>query len=222
MHGANGSFVARPKVFLETNVVDNINWLREAGKPVDTVNRRLVFMADALKEANFDLVCGKDSQGMRVYDLRLCCDRTDNDVPIRAYWCPFVQGDVLPGYVDIPRKNPEYQFLFTPAMNGCSFDITDSPNGADMMRVYHNQHPDSKSIKREIGKDPISTFSFDEYGTKSNPNAFNLMQYRDDGWHYISQPQQFTYGTRSFGVAYRSGESVKIKPVFGNAPNSLI
>jgi len=212
MNHANNKFIATPEIFLQTNVVDNINWLQKAGQPSATADNQRIVMANILKEANFDLAeSGSES---RVYDFRFCGDVTTDDVPIRAYWCPFVQGTVLPGYVDIPRKSPQYQFLFTPAMNGCAFYITNSPEGNDKMRVYHNQHPDSEEIKRMIGNDPISTFSFEEYGSDSNPNAFNLMLYRDDAWHYISQPQQFTPGTHSFRVAFRSGDKVKTRPVF--------
>lgn len=214
MNGANGQFISSPDIFLEANVIDNINWLQEAGRPSVSVNNSLIAMANSLKEANFDLVRGDAGSGRNLYDFRLCSDRTNNDVPIRAYWCPFIQGNELPGYVDIPRHNPQYQFLFTPAMNGCAFYVTASPESEEMIRVYHNQHPDSESIKEKIGSEPISTFSFSEYGTESNPNAFNLMCYRNDEWHYISQPQQFTVGERGFGVGYRSGEPVRMRPVF--------
>ncbi|AGB84015.1 hypothetical protein D781_3821 [Serratia sp. FGI94] len=214
MNGANGQLISSPKDFLEANVIDNINWLQEAGRPSDSVNNRLVTMANSLKEASFDLVRSGTGSGLNRYDFRLCTDRTDNDVPIRAYWCPFIQGNELPGYVDIPRHNPQYQFLFTPAMNGCAFYVTASPESKEMIRVYHNQHPDSELIKEKIGSEPISTFSFSEYGTESNPNAFNLMSYHNGEWNYISQPQQFTVGARGFGVEYRTGESVRMRPVF--------
>jgi len=173
-------------------------------------------MADLLKEATFDLVSRKTEEGSVVYDLTLSNQVVKNDVPINGFWCPFIQGNVLPGYVDIPRSNPKYLFMFTPAMNGCAFVIMNSPKGQGWLRVYHNQHPEMETvthlITRNSGEERLSYFSFDEYGTNSHPNAFNFLYYGNSGWRFVSQPQTINLVTREVG--FRPGRIASARNVF--------
>jgi len=218
MNGANNQFVAAPDVFVQANTVNNIGWFQQAGRPQSSVNHSLIVMADMLKEGMFDLSRSDLSDGRNVFEFRLCGSRIENDVPITAYWCPFYQGNRLPGYVDVPRHNPAHQFVFTPAMNGCAFVITQSPNGSDWFRVYHNQHPDSDTITdlitRESGEEVLSSFGFREYGTESNPNAFNFLHFGAQGWRYISQPQKFDPKPSGFAIGFRPGGVVLSRAVF--------
>ncbi len=218
MNGCNAQFIGSPEVFVRANIINNIRWFQNAGRPEASVNNSMIVMANSLKEANFDLARGETNEGKNVYDLRLCNSLVKNDIPINGYWCPFIQGNTLPGYVDIPRYNPIYRFVFTPAMNGCAFVVTNSPKGRDWFRVYHNQHPGMRSvtdlIRRESGEDLFSYFSFNDYGTQNNPNAFNFLHYRNSTWMYVSQPQIFTINTHGFGIGYRPGGIVVTQSIF--------
>lgn len=217
MNGSNGQFIRSPEIFVQASVINNIRWFQSAGRPEASINNSMISMANRMKQASFDLVRIEVSGGKNVYDLMLCNSLVRNDIPIQGYWCPFFQGNTLPGYVDIPRYNPMYQFVFTPAMNGCAFVVTNSPKGSDWLRVYHNQHPATHTVTDLIKKDSrgelLSYFSFDDYGTKENPNAFNFLYYRNSTWMYISQPQAFTIKSNGFGIGYRQDALVKTRSI---------
>jgi hypothetical protein len=69
----------------------------------------------------------------------------DPQHPVMGYYCPFLTGkpDTIDkiGFVDIPRRNPQYRFTFTGGMNGCALVVAESPAGAQFLRVYHYQNP---------------------------------------------------------------------------------
>ncbi|SPP32132.1 hypothetical protein ARAF_2025 [Arsenophonus endosymbiont of Aleurodicus floccissimus] len=46
----------------------------------------------------------------------------------------------------------QYKFVFTPAMNGCSLIVGNSPLGKNYIRIFHNQHPTNKKINDLIRK----------------------------------------------------------------------
>ncbi len=155
-------------------------------------------MLNVLKEGLFDLAGPIAANNV---DLGVSGNHVHNDAPIRAYWCPFIQGNVLPGFVDVPRAQPDSPFVFTAAMNGCAFVITDSPNHG-YFRVYHHQHPDSAFIWNLIhqqGQVVRSFLGFAEYGVAANvapnavaaPNAFNFLHYQFGMWSYVVQRQHF-------------------------------
>ena len=121
---------------------------------------------------------------------------THGDMPISAYWCPFIQGMQMPGYVDIPKHKPDYSFMFTAAMNGCALIVTETPGRSDMIRVYHNQHPHEETVNasiRKLGKPILSRLVFEDYGrdtgTLPAPNGFNFLYYSRECWMIYSQPQ---------------------------------
>jgi hypothetical protein len=159
------------------------------------VNQQRNIMLNALKQGNFDLQ--GDGLAQQVV-LTPVGNVLQGEQPIAAYWCPFVQGNGLPGFVDIPRFNPQYRFVFTAAMNGCALMVTTSPLGPNMIRVYHHQHPGNAGINQLIqaqGQEVISFVSFDDYGNANQqvpaPNAFNFLYYRNGGWRFVLQPQTF-------------------------------
>ncbi len=217
MNGANSQFVISPENFLRANVVNNIRWFSEAGRAVGFASNGALHRANAEKKAIFDLKGMGVNDGKRVYDLCLWDGGTLMDTAIDAYWCPFIQGNVLPGYVDVPRRNPVKKFVFTPAMNGCAFVVTESPDRDGWLRVYHNQHPQLRSVTDLIRNNSngslISYFAFDDYGVNVDPNAFNFLHYRNSNWTYISQPQRFTIETHGFGICYRPGGMVTTRGV---------
>ncbi|MCX4028407.1 hypothetical protein H0A36_15800 [Endozoicomonas sp. SM1973] len=71
---------------------------------------------------------------------------------IGGYYIPFTpdrsQGGLV-GYVDIPKTNPEYNFAFTPGLNGCSIIVTKHPTDQTKLRVYHDSDPEGKNFKNE-------------------------------------------------------------------------
>lgn len=219
MDGANSQFITSPENFVRANIINNIRWFNNTGRPEASVGHSMILMAGRTKEANFDLVRVEVNGGKNVYELRLCNMMVKNDTTINAYWCPFIQGNnTLPGYVDIPRYNPRNRFVFTPAMNGCAFVVTKSPRGGDWFRVYHNQHPESRSVSnlimRDSGDDVLSCLSFEDYGTQNHPNAFNFLYYRNSTWIYVSQPQIFIPGSHSFSIGYRPGGTILTRSLF--------
>jgi hypothetical protein len=66
---------------------------------------------------------------------------------VRGYYFPYLTGPVNGvgdlGWVDILRTNPTHPFTFTGAMNGCAIVVTDSPEGPNLLRVYHYQNEES-------------------------------------------------------------------------------
>ena len=212
MNGANGQFCADPAGFLRHYVVNNVRFLQAMGHPGASPQLRMLLnMAEALKEASFDLVRNELEAGSLIYDLTLSNQVVSGESAINAYWCPFIQGTVTPGFVDVPRHNPAHRFVFTPAMNGCAFFITPSPKGESYFRLYHNQHPHNAAVRQHIathcGSDRVlSTFTFKDYGTDAHPNAFNFLHYQNSRWVYISQPQTINMATRQ--VLLRPGGRV--------------
>jgi len=171
-----------------------VQWFRNAQHGVNAQRNTLLGL---LKLGYFDLV---PAGGVNSVNLVVTGNQImGGEQPIGAYWCPFIQGNVLPGYVDLPRRNPDYNFVFTAAMNGCAFVATDSPQGANFFRLYHNQHPDSNNIWTLIhnqNQEVRSILSFDDYGQANVANgignAFNFLFYRNSNWVYITQPQILT------------------------------
>lgn len=218
MNGANSQFITSPENFVRANVINNIRWFNNSGRPEDSVGHSMILMAGRTKEANFDLVRVEVNGRNNVYELRLCNMMVKNDHTIGAYWCPFIQGNGLPGYVDIPRYNPKNRFVFTPAMNGCAFVVTKSPKGSNWLRIYHNQHPESRSVSNSIieasGDDVLSYLSFSDYGTQNDPNAFNFLYYRNSTWIYISQPQTFIPSSHSISIGYRPDGTILTRSLF--------
>ena len=203
MNGNNLTFLSDPIWYIRNRAINNIKWFkqvhRSAGLDRAAASNRVTAL-NVLKEGYFDL---QGSAQDREVLLALVGDVGTGDRPISAYWCPFIQGNVLPGYVDIPRVNPVHHFVFTAAMNGCALVATHSPLGANMIRIYHNQHPDSAAINNLIakqGQSMISIVKFDDYGVDFAPNAFNFLYYRNGGWRYVLQPQILNMLTDDVGI----------------------
>ncbi len=218
MNGSNGQFIGSPDAFISANVVNNVRWMQKAGNPMASASERgLVSNADNRKRATFDLVREEVIGGKNVYDLVITQQAVVQDQAITAWWCPFYQGTGLPGYVDVPKNNPEHRFVFTPPMNGCSFVVAQSPLNANALRIYHNQHPGMDAVEKSIKSDLkdseiISTFTFAEYGQGNNPNAFNFMYFNNNSqWVFISQPQTLNMQTRQVG--FRPAGKVTVKKV---------
>ena len=152
-----------------------------------------VKMLDFLKAGQFDLqpVAAPLAPRPQV-QFRPISNPAVMDVALTAYWCPYINGVVMPGFVDVPRRNPAHKFVFTAAMNGCAFIIADSLV-AGSFRVYHHQHPGNVVISALItAQTPniVSMFTFADYGHANPPGglpvAFNFLHYRNVSWSIIS------------------------------------
>ncbi len=199
MNGLNATFDADPLGFIENRAVNNLTWFRRAILPENGATLGMLNNAvNAAKAANVDLrpVDANTAEFNLVGGGGLV-----GDAPIAAYWCPFLQGPGLPGWVDIEKLSPRRKFVFTAAMNGCRLVVTDcSPSH---FRVYHNQHPDGGDAEANRiwqliaaqGHPIVGHFGYDEYGlvggVPAAPNAFNFLYYRNSGWAFVSQPQTF-------------------------------
>lgn len=78
---------------------------------------------------------------------RLPADPED-DPPVQGYWAPYLTTPVQSindlGYVDVPKRNVAYSFIFTGAMNGCHLVVARCPDISKRLthfRVYHYQSP---------------------------------------------------------------------------------
>lgn len=195
MNGLNQEFINNPIVFISQNTISSITWFNRAISAYAPVRHKdQIHKCNKDKKALFDLQFYKGQKNN--LELALVSDKHSDkdDVIIEAHWCPYVSGTELSGYVDVLRINPQYKFVFTPAMNGCSLIVGDSPLGKNYMRIFHNQHPTNKKINDLIRKNTsdgniTDSFNFDEYGTIDAPNAFNFMFYSGSGWCFVGQPQ---------------------------------
>lgn len=209
MHGHNAAFVGDPMGYLNATVVDNISFFRQ-----DPGAGAAVAVLDAAKSGGFDL----DFAGLlpeRRSVLRVSPAPLMGDAPIQAYWCPFVSGGGLPGWVDLPTLNPPWRFMFTASMQGCALVVTPSPV-ANHIRVYHHQHPTdgpSQSVWNAlngVGQQVSSILAYDDYGVAgvAGPqvaNALNFLYYRNGRWNFVTQAHVFVQTAMTLGVRRRAG-----------------
>ena len=207
MHGHNAAFTSNPLHYLGTTLADNIAYFRHdpnAGFVVNALNGH--------KSGVFDFnFAGLNPERRAVF--RVAPLPVMGDAPIQAYWTPFLQGTGLPGWVDIPIRNPTHRFVFTAAMQGCHWIITESPT-VGVWRVYHNQHADNPNVNRAInqqGHNVVSVLTYDEYGAPGlaaaqASNSFNFLYYRNGLWNYVSQGHIFVPGVgQQLGLRRRVG-----------------
>jgi len=190
MNGMNQLFMENPVQFLRDVCVDN----KTMQQGIQGAND--LRLLNAVKVGTFDLVI---AGGNKVtFTFAGAGYQIKNDIPIKAYWCPFLAGMGLPGWVDVPKFSPTYRFVFTPAMQGCALVVTKSPASTRHFRVFHNQHPDDNRTWQAMQNSGItgtlSSLGYDAYGNAQTEmtNAFNFM-WRPPGraWSIVSQSNQF-------------------------------
>lgn len=192
MDNHNTLFKANPVAYTSMFAVNSVRWMMRNNHGHDG---QRIGMLTHVKMGHFDLRW--TNRGQNVVDLTVVnANAGGNDPPILAYWCPFIQGHGLPGYVDVPRRNPQTPFVFTAAMNGCALVATDSPQGAAYFRLYHHQHPNAQAVWNQINNlnQPVhSIVNWNDYanvvGGHGVANAFNFLYYRNSRWVYVLQPQ---------------------------------
>ena len=202
MNGHNTLFRADPVWYIRQRAINGVAWFMR--DQANQAHQMQALMLNNAKQGAFDLQ--GDGQTPQV-TLTPVGNVLHDDPPIHAYWCPFIQGNVLPGFVDVPRINPPYRFVFTAAMNGCALVVTNSPLGPGMIRIYHNQHPGNQNINQLIhnqGQQIVSFITFDDYGDVNQqmpaPNAFNFLYYRNGGWRFVLQPQLLNMFTHNVAL----------------------
>ncbi|MBV8467603.1 MAG: hypothetical protein JO218_16815 [Burkholderiales bacterium] len=186
MQQHNALFTQDPTGYLGNVVVDNATWFRTLQAPLQLAPLNLN------KAGLFDLVPAAINP-RRVLFQPTALGQVVEDVGIDAYWCPFLAGGGLPGWVDLPERNPARRFMFTASMQGCALVVTRSPV-AGHIRVYHHQHPGAGNNGiwdqiHAVGQAVVSVLTFDDYCGDENiaSNAFNFMYYRNSQWHYVTQ-----------------------------------
>lgn len=217
-------FMQNPLNFVNQYTVDIKGWFENLNRGHDqarATGRALLAAANAAKVCRIDLdpVGGLFGFGVNTVEFRMKADGDCN-----AYWIPFNPGGGLPGYADIPRVSPACKHAFTAGMNGCMLVVTESPQGAGYMRVYHHQHPDDVRAGgvwdqiRALGMAELSYAGAADYdggplAHGHNPVAFNSLYYRNGLWNYVLQPQSF--GALDAGPGARIIGKAKMMPVFG-------
>jgi hypothetical protein len=194
MQGHNAEFVGNWNSYLNNVLVDNVTWFRDIG-----ANNAAINALSLAKAGSFDLV--PTSIAPRRVMLRIAPPGgIVADAGIGGYWCPFVQGGGLPGWVDLPRQAPAHNLMFTAAMQGCALVVTQSPV-ANHIRVYHHQHPDGANngvwqALHAVGQPVLSILDYADYGPAglngNAPNAFNYMLFRNGMWNYVTQAHTLT------------------------------
>ena len=216
MNGMNELFMCDPVDFLRAVCVDNKTMQEGIGGANNIVR------LNGAKSGVFDLVVTGGNQVRLTFASPEAGHEIQRDVPISAYWCPFISGGGLPGWVDVPRFNPVWRLVLTAAMQGCAFVITNSPASAQHFRVFHNQHPEANSstwdaIQQSGVNSTISTFSYEEYGNTipgaggGMTNAFNIL-WKPPGkkWSYVSQSNRFVHLDTGLGTRIERDHAKRI------------
>jgi hypothetical protein len=118
------------------------------------------------------------------------------------------------GFVDVPRQNPDYNFVFTGSMQGCHLIITECPDDVNKFRVWHYQSPGdyprftpshwpgavnrtgfpAQHIYDWLSADQRPGLIGDFYGGNlGNPQevfAFNFLYWDGAHWWLVCQPQK--------------------------------
>jgi len=188
VNGLNLRFLAGPAAFLGSYTVDNKTCQQgnQAALDITTLNIAKLGSFDFQRSGFTGPVMFRPVRGATMVEAY------KSDGAIAAYWCPFLAGGNLPGYVDIPRQAPKYKLILTAAMQGCAFVACEGPTAAEF-RVYHNQHPGTQAVEYAIDQASpvrISSLDYADYAVESEEatNAFNLMYLTDEGhWVFLSQ-----------------------------------
>ncbi|MGY2398268.1 hypothetical protein [Pseudomonas sp. SDO5271_S396] len=189
MNNHNAAFKANPLVYIRDTAINSVSFFQK-----DALSGQRTTVLNMMKMGTFDFVGGNEAAQVVLTPVG---NVSHADVGIGAYWCPFIQGMGMPGFVDLPKYNPEYPFMFTAAMNGCALVVTPTPGDNSKIRVYHNQHPTQATVNQHISNQgqPIqSMVVFEDYGRNTGtlpaPNGFNFLYYRNGGWKIVTQPQK--------------------------------
>ena len=221
MNGMNSIFMASPEKFLDKICVDN----KAEQFRTDGLNAGDLVALNAAKHGAFDFATSNPNANIMSgtdgkVALRLVGPghAVVKDTGIDAYWCPFLAGGANQiGWVDVPRRAPQYRFIFTAAMQGCCYVVTNSPASAQHFRVWHNQHPDTQlswtTIHQSGATSVYSQLTYHQYGADL-VNAFNILWRPPKGvWSYVSQSNLFVPSPPETGLwAKLKGTTLNYRP----------
>lgn len=216
----NQIFMNDPASFLGRVCIDN----RAEMFRTDGLNAMDMAALNNAKVGAFDFATGNPDVNIMLSTcaaIRRVCPshQVVRDTAIDAYWCPFHAGspDTI-GWVDVPRRAPLYRFIFTAAMQGCCYVVTNSPASPAHFRVWHNQHPDMAQSWATINASGATTvysqLTYVDYGANM-VNAFNILWRPPKGaWRYVSQSNLFVPSPPPTGlVARMTGTARNYRPV---------
>jgi hypothetical protein len=211
MNGMNQLFTNDPVSFLGRVCVDN----KAEQFRTDGLNVADLLALNGAKSGSFDFDSADPNvnimiaTGRTVSIRRVCATHpVVKDTAIQAYWCPFLAGAANQiGWVDVPRRAPQHGFIFTAAMQGCCYVVTNSPASPQCFRVWHNQHPTETASWQTINASGATTvysqLTYEQYGGDL-VNAFNIL-WRPKGraWCYVSQSNLFVPSPAPTGLIAR-------------------
>ncbi|MFC7399037.1 hypothetical protein ACFQU1_17675 [Chelatococcus sp. GCM10030263] len=219
---AGGQRVSQPDLTKLMNALGQRTILNIPKSGVETMTRGA--KVDQQKEANLLLSAAPDRKNgafeATVYPMSEQPVVKAGELILKGYWAPFKSTGTKMDFVDVPLKDPKYDFVFTAPMNGCSLIVTKLDD--DTIRVFHLNNGTKISDRQKrlaewnIDEDNIiDEISFNEYGTDRDFTSFTGMAYdgTSGSWSFFSQRQHLlTDGTTleaSSSIVYRS---VELKP----------
>lgn len=148
---------------------------------------------------------------------------------IPAYWIPDTgSSGVLPGFVDIPKTNPEVPFVFTGGMNGCALIVTQAPDPSKF-RVWHARTLERYDVWDKIGvpREKAMVFDVGQYhhepemekvinrmNTEKKPaiwSALNFLVFENNKWKIVSTTNAMgSEGGKRLVEAARVGHVVEV------------
>ena len=153
MNGNNNIFRRDPFNYATQAPINLINMRPADMRAGQAAIRAAMGLMDVQKKGVFDLSPEVVSNRQNVFlRPKLGGVIQGGDAPLQAYWCPYkppgTQGSALMNvpHVDLPKNNPQYDFMFTGAMNGCSLVIL---NLQGKIRVYHDSLHDQHTFANQ-------------------------------------------------------------------------
>ncbi|MCA9187016.1 MAG: hypothetical protein R3E01_03890 [Pirellulaceae bacterium] len=208
----NTLFRNDPVAFCDKYTIDNTAWARtrDGAGSVSRLNQMKECLVDFKPVSGNTVTFQADTVAMGG------SVSVGSEPLIRAYWCPFLAGTQEIGHVDVSKAKPAYEFVFTAAMQGCWFVVTDA--GTDFRVHHHQQHPADKTAWKNLNApqdSTISTLEYTEYGDRDNAesmiNAFNFLIRTDGRWNYVAQTQRLVPAAMTFGVERDLGRPILVK-----------
>jgi hypothetical protein len=218
-HGHNKEFLRNPRTYLRTVAVENH---LETGSQATTVKSASLDTNQPHAVAYLDLrsigsgtIVGTGSDGkkttvpgvQRASASYSTAANAISDVPIVGMFIPYIsEGEVKSGKrigcIKLPA-NPgaSERFVFTGAMNGCSFVVAQDTTGNKWAVHYPNSTGAGKGfpLLESAGLKAVKSMNYDQYGEDRSElerlpqvvwsNAFCCLYYDDNDWWILCQTQ---------------------------------
>ncbi|MBP3997790.1 cytotoxin [Pseudomonas koreensis] len=124
-----------------------------------------------------------------VYEIEYT-DRPGAGASVPAYFLGYNganQANAAPAYVDIAKEAAVGSFLFTGSLSGCSLIVTELD--AQTYRVYHDGRVNSSLLYDHV----VMAIDYKDYQVAGKAEGFAAayMQYIDNQWQMVFQPQEY-------------------------------